>query len=189
MSMAFLVTSFIACSNDDSSSSRIEENENHTDLKSTFGVDPSRIGRFDIARRSRFCRNGFGICTMKDVDDARAEEKRIQEELERLEERNLGLHSVNSIVAPIDPVEDFHGGVMYVKYDLQDVMRDGYLQLNIALSAAPTSSPEPLVVEEDITTELDGIKDKFLVLEKGSYNYDAHIGEYGGYSIRIELLW
>lgn len=185
--MALLATGFIACSSDDSSSSRIEESENHTDLKSTFGVDPSRIGRFDIARRSRFCRSGFGICTMKDVDDARAEEKRIQEELERLAERNLGLHSVNSIVAPIDPVEDFHGGVMYVKYDLQDVMRDGYLQLNIALSAAPTSSPEPFVVEEDITTELDGIKDKFLVLEKGSYNYDAHIGQYGGYSIRIEL--
>ncbi|WP_277631669.1 hypothetical protein [Avrilella dinanensis] len=42
---------------------------------------------------------------------------------------------------------------------------------------------------DDVTTELDGMKDKFLVLEKGSYNYDAHIGEYGGYSIRIELLW
>lgn len=186
--MALLATGFVACSSDDSSTETNTQMENSMKITAS-DFDWSRLGRFDIARRSRFCRNGFGICTMKDVDDARAEEKRIQEELERLEERNLGLHSVNSIVAPIDPVEDFHGGVMYVKYDLQDVMRDGYLQLNIALSAAPTSSPEPLVVEEDITTELDGIKDKFLVLEKGSYNYDAHIGEYGGYSIRIELLW
>ncbi|PJR03017.1 hypothetical protein [Avrilella dinanensis] len=186
--MALLVTGFVACSSDDSSTETNTQMENSMKITAS-DFDWSRLGRFDIYRRSRFCRKGFGICTMKDVDDARAEEKRIQEELERLEERNLGLHSVNSIVAPIDPVEDFHGGVMYVKYDLRDVMRDGYLQLNIALSEAPTSDPEPLVVEEDITTELDGIKDKFLVLEKGSYNYDTHIGEYGGYSIRIELLW
>src|SRR5690554_4770489 len=92
LGMAFIAAGFVACSSDDSSAETNTQMENSMKITAS-DFDWSRLGRFDIARRSRFCRNGFGICTMKDVDDARAEEKRIQEELERLEERNLGLRS------------------------------------------------------------------------------------------------
>lgn len=61
--------------------------------------------RFDFARRSKFCNSGLGICTMKDHREADEELKRLQESYDEY----MGIYNINSIVAPINPVDNFEG--------------------------------------------------------------------------------
>lgn len=174
----------LSCSTEDSSSNNLESNVTiETNSKSSYSrASESNFLRFDVYRRSRMCRSGFGICTMKNKRDALEEEAQRRKELEELEQQDLGIYQSYSIVAPIDPTEDFEGGVLDVIYDLNALLEAGKLQLDIHLAEAPTSAPMPLIVEETLSLDIDG---QIFTLQADNYEYISSMGVYGGYTITI----
>lgn len=177
--------SLLACSTEDStnlptSESNSQENVTVLSTTSTSGGWDDFL-RFDWARKSKKCKKGFGICTMQDKRDVIEEEKRRQE-LEDLAQNDVGLYQSNSIVAPIDPIDDFEGGVMDVIYDKEELLTTGQLQLDIKLAQAPTSTPTTLMVEESLSVDIEGVT---FTLPMGNYEYNSALGTYGGYTITI----
>lgn len=178
--------SLLSCSTEDStttlSTSESDISTEGTTLSTNSVTTMSDFLRFEVARRSKACREGLGICTMQDKRDAIEEEQRRKKELEDLAQNDVGLYQSNSIEAPIDPTDDFEGGIMDVIYDKADLLATGQLQLDIKLAQAPTSTPVPLKVEETLSITIDGI---VFSLSAGDYNYNPSLGTYGGYTIII----
>lgn len=178
----------LSCSSEESSSNLLESNTNiQTNAITSFSTtstswDWNDFLRFDVYRRSKMCKRGFGICTMQDKRDAIEEEAQRQRELEALEQQDLGIYHSYSIVAPIDPTDDFEGGVLDVVYDRNALLATGELQLDIHLAQAPTSTPEPLMVEETLSLNIDG---QIFRLQAGNYDYISSMGAFGGYTITI----
>lgn len=138
--------------------------------------------RFDFARRSKFCDSGLEICTMQDKRDSIEEKERRQKEIDDLAKKDVGLYQSYSIEAPIDPTDDFEGGIMDVIYDKALLLSTGQLQLDIKLSQAPTSTPVPLKVEETLSITIKSI---VFYLPAGDYNYNPSLGTFGGYTVTI----
>lgn len=137
--------------------------------------------RFDFARRSKFCNSGLGICTMKDHREADEELKRLQESYDEY----MGIYNINSIVAPINPVDNFEGGTMYVVYDVNELKRNGYLKFEVKVQNRPTSTPQPLIIED--TLYINDSTDTYA-LKAGTYNFDYSLGNFGGYTFYIEKI-
>lgn len=178
--------SLLACSTEDStdlptSESNSQENVTVLSTTSTNGFW-DRFLRFNVARRSQWCESGLGVCTMKDYDEAQEDKAQRDKELEELGQQDYGIYSVNSIEVPIDPVEDLEKGVIDVYYDQSELLATGQLQLDIKLAQAPTSTPAPLMVEESLSVDIEGVT---FTLPMGNYEYNSALGTYGGYTITI----
>lgn len=107
----------LSCSSEETSSPSNQESnsqENITTMSTSGGGFWNRFLRFDVARRSQFCDDGWGICTMKDVEEADREKAEREKELKDLEMKDYGIYSSNSIEVPLDPVGDLDKGVIDV---------------------------------------------------------------------------
>lgn len=183
--LAFTAMLMLACSSEETnlvSSSESNSQENLTTMSTTGGGFWDRFLRFNWARRSQYCESGLGICTMKDYDEAQAEKAQREKELKDLEQKDYGIYSANSIEVPIDPVDDLEKGVVDVLYNKAELLATGQLILDFKLAQAPTSSPGPLVIEENLSVVIEGVT---FTLPMKNYEYNPSLGAYGGYTITI----
>ncbi len=68
------------------------------------------------------------------------------------------------------------------KIKLKEIKNWKQLQLDIKLAQAPTSTPAPLMVEESLSVDIEGVT---FTLPMGNYEYNSALGTYGGYTITI----
>lgn len=186
-SLALLLFFSISCSTEENTDMDMAKTSIQTgkeNLKTTGiqGVFFSDFLRFNVARRSRLCKEGWGVCTMQDKRDAIEEEKRRQE-IEDEAKTDHGIYRSNSIVVPADPTDNIEDGILDVLFDRAQVLAQGKLDLDIKLAQAPTSSPVPLIVEEMVTVDISG---QLFKLPAGNYQYNPALGTYGGYHITIK---
>jgi len=178
--LVFSAMLMLACSSEETSENSITENNSQENLKASSIQEASFIIRFNLARVSRGCESGFGICSMKRKREIEEEKRR--RELEETAQHDVGIYQANSILAPIIPNDDFQGGIMDVIYDENQLINSGTLELDIKLAQAPTTAPAALLVEESLFFDIDG---KRFTLAAGNYQYNSRLGSNGGYTITI----